>query len=262
LSKSATHAADRSAQSLAAAFARNRLLATFSPADRAMLEQSSEIVELRRGETLIEAGGEVTASYFPCTGSMVSKILLLQDGRTVEVATIGNEGAVGGIVSCGTAPAFARALVQIAGFAVRIDIRDLETLKSRSPHVRTLFCRYSDALLAQVMQSVACNAFHVIEARFCRWLLTVHDRVGLEDIPLTQEDFAQMLGVQRTTVTAIARSLQTKGLISHKRGSISILDRPAMEKASCECYRDVKTHFHTILPETKPQKIVDSGTGV
>ncbi len=260
VSKAATNAGDAKSLALATGFARNRLLATFAPADRALLEPAAEIVRLRPGETLVPAGGEVTATYFPCTGAMVSMALLLHDGRSVEVATIGNEGAVGGIVSCGSAPAFARALVQIGGDAVRVDLRRLEAVKGRSPHIRGLFCRYADALLAQVMQSVACNAFHVREARFCRWLLTVHDRLGGDNIPLTQEDFAQMLGVQRTTVNAISRDLEAKGLISHRRGSIRILDRDAMEASSCECYRDVKAHFHGVLPEIKPQKVADSGT--
>lgn len=254
----AANNADEKSLGLATGFVQNRLLATFSPSDRAILEQSADLVKLHRGDTLIEAGADVPAVYFPCTGSIASMVVLLHDGRTVEVATIGNEGAVGGIVSCGSAPAFGRVIVQMAGEAIRIDLRDLESVKIRSAHVRDLFCRYADALLSQVMQSVACNAFHLSEARFCRWLLTVHDRVGLDDIPLTQENFAQMLGVQRTTVSAIARSLHAKGLIRHWRGGITILDRTSLEEASCECHRDVAAHFHAILPEIKPQKVFDA----
>ena len=239
-------------------FAANRLLATFSVAERALLEPSATVVELRRGEILFEAGMDVPATHFPSAGTVVAIVVDVQDGRTVEVATIGKEGAVGGIVSGGKAPAFGRAIVQVAGFALRVELKALEAAKARSPHVRDLFARYADALLAQVMQSVACNAFHAIEARCCRWLLTAQDRSGGSHIPLTQEYLAEMLGVQRTTVTAVARMLQEQGLIRYRRGSIQILDRAAVEKRSCECYYNVERHFREVLPEIRPQKIIDA----
>jgi CRP-like cAMP-binding protein len=185
-------------------------------------------------------------------------VIGVADGRTVEVATVGKEGVVGGIVSGGKAPAFGRAVVQVPGFALRVDLKALEAAKARSPHIRDLFARYADALLAQVMQSVACNAFHAIEARCCRWLLTAQDRSGGTHIPLTQEYLAEMLGVQRTTVSAVARMLQEQGLISYRRGSIQILDRTAVEKRSCECYQNVEQHFREVLPEVRPQKIADA----
>ena len=239
-------------------FAANRLLSTFSPAERALLEPSATLVELRRGEILFEAGSDVPATHFPSAGTVVAIVVGVDDGRTVEVATIGKEGAVGGIVSGGKAPAFGRAVVQVAGFALRVDLKALEAAKARSPHIRDLFARYADALLAQVMQSVACNAFHPLEARCCRWLLTAQDRAGTETIPLTQEFLAEMLGVQRTTVSAVARMLQEQGLIRYRRGSIQILDRAAVMKRSCECYLNVEQHFREVLPEIRPQKIVDA----
>src|SRR3954447_14523215 len=234
-------------------FAANRLLSTFSVAERALLEPSATLVELRRGEILFEAGMDVPATHFPSAGTVVAIVVSVDDGRTVEVATIGKEGAVGGIVSGGKAPAFGRAVVQVPGFALRVELQALEAAKARSPHVRELFARYADALLAQVMQSVACNAFHPIEARCCRWLLTAQDRAGGEDIPLTQEYLAEMLGVQRTTVSAVARGLQEQGLIGYRRGTIRMLDREAVEARSCECYGTVKRHFHEVLPEVRPQ---------
>ena len=239
-------------------FAANRLLSTFSVAERALLEPSATLVELRRGEILFEAGTDVPATHFPSAGTVVAIVVVVADGRTVEVATIGKEGAVGGIVSGGKAPAFGRAIVQVPGYALRVDLKALEAAKARSPHVRDLFARYADALLAQVMQSVACNAFHAIEARCCRWLLTAQDRSGGTHIPLTQEYLAEMLGVQRTTVSAVARMLQEHGLIRYRRGSIQILDRAAVEKRSCECYSNVEQHFRDVLPEVRPQKIVDA----
>lgn len=239
-------------------FASNRLLSTFSPADRQLIEGAAVAVELHRGEVLFDAGGEVPATHFPAAGTVVALVIGVADGRTVEVATIGKEGAVGGIVSGGKAPAYARAVCQIPGTALKVDLKAIEAAKTRSPHVRDLFSRYSDALLAQVMQSVACNAFHPLEARCCRWLLTAQDRASGEDIPLTQEYLAEMLGVQRTTVTAVAGSLQDQGLIRYRRGTIQILDRPQVERRACECYGLVEVHFQQVLPEVKPQKILDA----
>ena len=239
-------------------FAGNRLLSTFSPADRQLIEGAASPVELKRGEVLFEPGGEVPTTHFPAAGTVVALVIGMSDGRTVEVATIGKEGAVGGIVSGGKAPAYARAVVQVPGAALRVDLRVLEAAKARSSHIRDLFCSYADALLAQVMQSVACNAFHPIEARCCRWLLTAQDRAGGDDIPLTQESLAEMLGVQRTTVSAVARSLQDQGLIRYRRGTIQILERGRIVQKACECYESVERHFREVLPEVKPQKILDA----
>jgi CRP-like cAMP-binding protein len=242
-------------------FANNRLLSTLSPAERALIEPSASIVELRRGDILFEPGADVPATHFPSAGTVVAIVVGIADGRTVEVATIGKEGAVGGIVSGGRAPAYARAVVQVPGLALRVDLKALEAAKARSPYIRDLFARYADALLAQVMQSVACNSFHPLEARCCRWLLTAQDRSGGNEIPLTQEYLAEMLGVQRTTVSAVARILQDKGLIRYRRGTIRILDRAAVEKRSCECYASVERHFREVLPEMRPQKIADAAEG-
>jgi CRP-like cAMP-binding protein len=245
------------ASPLAVHFASNRLLSTFTPADRMVIEDSATPVQLGRGEVLFEPGSEVPATHFPSAGTVVALVVGIADGRTVEVATIGKEGAVGGIVSGGKAPAFARAVVQIPGTALKVDLKAIEAAKLRSPHVRDLFARYSDALLAQVMQSVACNAFHPLEARCCRWLLTAQDRAAGEYISLTQEYLAEMLGVQRTTVSAVARSLQGQGLIRYRRGTIRILNRTAVESRACECYQSVERHFREVLPEVRPQKILD-----
>lgn len=238
-------------------FAGNRLLATLTPSDRALLDSAANMVELARSTVLFGAGDEVSAAYFPSPGTMISLLIDLADGRSMEVATIGKEGAVGGIISCGKPPAFARAEVQIPGSAIKIDIKALEAAKTRSSHIRDVFCRYSDALLAQIMQSVACNAAHPLEARLCRWLLTTQDRSGSDELPLTQEYLAEMLGVQRTTVSGVARSLQAHGLISYRRGSVHILRRDLIEERACECYECVEEHFRNVLPEVKPQIVLD-----
>jgi CRP-like cAMP-binding protein len=252
---------DNTTLNVALQFAGNRLLASLKPAERAILEPSMSAVLLNRGDVLFEPGEDVTHSYFPGPGVVASLVITMADGRAVEAATIGREGAVGGIVSAGNKPAFARAVVQIGGTALKIETAALEAAKERSSIIRDLFSRYADTLLAQTMQSVACNALHPIDARLCRWLLTTHDRVDSDEIALTQEYLAEMLGVQRTTVSGVARVLQERGLISYTRGRMVILDRAAIEQCACECYSDVQNHFRAVLPETRPQKVVDTKTG-
>ena len=231
------------------AFARNRLLATFSTEVRAIIEPFTEVVDLELGGIVHASGANVVSSYFPFGSTMISLGVELADGRTVEVASIGQEGAVGGIVSCGHAPAFAHAEVMVPGPALRVPMKLLEEAKMSSGHIRNLFCRFSDYLLAQVMQSVACNAFHPIEARAARWLLTAQDRAG-DRIELTQEALAGMLGAQRTTVNAVARVLQDEGLISTRRGVIQVMDRVGLKRRSCECYAAVESHFGGVIGST------------
>jgi len=233
--------------SLDAAFAGNRLLATLSPSERELLGPHMTMVRLEPGDAVLTAGGLVEQSLFPFDGLMVSMIVELSGGRSVEVASIGKEGAVGGVVSAGAAPAFTNGVVQIAGSAAAVPMGVLQAAKQASPHLQHLFCRYADALLAQVMQSVACNSFHPIEARSARWLLHAQDRVGGDRLALTQESLAGLLGVQRTTVNAVARVLQEQGLIANRRGAIQVVDRDGLEQAACECYAKVEGHFSAIL---------------
>src|SRR6266851_4562898 len=150
----------------------NRLLAAVPAIDRALLEPHAEFVELAPGKVLFEPEEDVVITHFPLTGTMAGLIVVLEDGRTAEAASIGREGAIGGIVSAGHKPAFARAVIQIGGPAFSVPTARLEDAKRRSPVFHDLFARYADALLAQMMQSVACNALHSIEARCSRWLLS------------------------------------------------------------------------------------------
>lgn len=228
------------------AFARNRLLATFPSEARALIEPHSSVVDLDLGSIVHASGADVVNSFFPFGPTMISLGLDLADGRTIEVASIGQEGAAGGIVSCGKAPAFAHAEVIVAGPALMVPMPALEEAKAGSGHIRNLFCRFSDYLLSQVMQSVACNAFHQIEARAARWLLTAQDRAG-DRIELTQESLAGLLGAQRTTVNAVARILQDEGLIGSRRGMIQVIDRAGLKRRACECYDAVETHFGGII---------------
>ncbi|HET6941632.1 MAG TPA: Crp/Fnr family transcriptional regulator, partial [Sphingomicrobium sp.] len=180
---------------LDAAFSGNLLLATFSAEVRALLDAGAEVVDLDIGQHVQSRGQDVAWSYFPFGTTMISLVVELSDGRSVQVASIGREGAVGGIVSCGHAPAFAEAKVIVAGPAIRVTMKALEEAKSRSSFLGNLFCRFSDYLLAEVMQSATCNSFHSIQQRAARWLLTAQDRAG-DRIELTQEALAELLGVQ------------------------------------------------------------------
>lgn len=229
-----------------AAFAGNRLLSTFPPDVRAMMEPHSAVIELALAETVLVPRQHVEQSLFPFDSTMISMVVELDGGRSIEVASVGREGALGGIVSCGNAPAFTRATVQVAGPALRVPMRVLEDAKQRSPFLQHLFCRFSDYLLAQVMQSVPCTLFHSIEQRAALWLLTAQDRGG-DCIELTQEALAGLLGVQRTSLNAAIRSLQAQGLIETRRGSIRIVDRAGLKRLACECYSALRAHFDNVI---------------
>jgi CRP-like cAMP-binding protein len=228
------------------AFAGNRLLSTFSREARALVEPYGETVELSAGQTVLARGDQVSSSLFPIGSTMISMTVQLSGGRGAEVASVGREGAVGGIVSCGHAPAFSRAEVLMPGAAFRVPMEALEEAKSCSPFIANLFCRFSDYLLAEVMQSVACNAFHSIPERAARWLLHAQDRAG-DRIELTQETFAGLLGVQRTTVNAVVQELSSEGLIATGRGRIRVLDRVGLKRRACECYERIEEHFAAVI---------------
>jgi CRP-like cAMP-binding protein len=242
MNRSATDELDR----IDEAFAENRLLSSFPTEARALIEPFGTVVDLDLGAVIHPRGTNVEATYFPFGTAMVSLVVEMTGGRSIEAASIGHEGAVGGIVSCGNAPAFARAQVLVAGRALRVPMEALEEAKMRSGHIRNLFCRYSDYLLAQVMQSAACNAFHPIEQRAARWLLTAQDRAGSR-IELTQEAFAGLVGVQRTTVNAVVKILQDEGLIATRRGAIQVVDRAGLKKRACECYDSLEHHFASVI---------------
>ncbi|MBW0007265.1 MAG: Crp/Fnr family transcriptional regulator [Sphingomonas sp.] len=204
------------------------------------------MIEVNPGDVVLTRGDAVRASIFPVGPTMISMTVELTGGRTAEVASIGREGAVGGIVSCGHAPAFSRAEVLIPGSAFRVPMEALEDAKNRSPFVANLFCRYSDYLLAQVMQSVACNAYHSIPERAARWLLHAQDRAG-DRIELTQEAFAGLLGVQRTTVNAVIKDLASDGLLATGRGKVTVIDRAGLKHRACECYERLEEHFNAVI---------------
>lgn len=228
-------------------FEGNLLLKSLNQADRALLSPHLDRFTVGKGETLFEAGREVAAISFPCDHTIVTLVIAMRDGRTAETATIGREGAVGAVVSDGSLPASTHAVVQIGGPVLRMDAQRLQSALQRSASLRNLFTRYSDCLIAQILQSVACNALHPIEQRCLRWLLTLQDRIGSESLPVTHELLAAMLGVQRTYLTRILRSLQEQNLVRVGRARITIVDPAEASRAACECHDSVKRHFETVL---------------
>jgi CRP-like cAMP-binding protein len=228
------------------AFAGNRLLSTFDAQTRALIEPHGELVELKLGDIVLERGEQVRSSLFPMGPTTISMSVELSGGRSVEVASVGREGAVGGIVSCGQAPAFSHATVLVPGQAFKVPMSALEEAKRRSPFVGNLFCRFSDYLLSQVMQSAACTAFHSIPERAARWLLHTQDRAG-DRIELTQEALAGLLGIQRTTLNAVLRTLQEEGLVASGRGVVHVTDRAGLKHRACECYQRLEDHFGAVI---------------
>lgn len=232
--------------------ARNRLLAALDPRHRRLIESDLEEVTLSKGKVLYEPGADVTHIYFPCDGTVASLILNLHDGATAESAMVGQEGAVGGIVSQGDKPAFTRAVVQLGGKALRLKASQLNKAERQSVALREHFARYADCLLAQVLQSVACNAVHSFDSRLARWLLTIQDRTGQADLPVTLTFIAEMLGVQRQYASRVAGELARAGVIERKQGCVTVCSRKKLEAQACECYGYLRRHFERLLPGVYP----------
>ena len=217
----------------------NRLLAALPREEYERLAPHLELVRLTPGKILYHAGDVVRAAYFP-KGGMLCLLSTTERGRTIEVAMIGDEGMAGIpiILRSGTAPY--QVMVQLAGNALRVRGDTLRAEFNRGGRLQDLLLRYTHTLLMQVAQSAACNRFHTVEQRLCRWLLVSRDRVQTDTLHLTQEFLSHMLGAPRSSVTAVAVALQTRGLIRYSRGRITLLDRRGLEASSCECYRLVR----------------------
>ncbi|MBL8770415.1 MAG: Crp/Fnr family transcriptional regulator [Phenylobacterium sp.] len=225
---------------------RNSLLEALPPADRDAIAPYLVSVELARGRILYDPGDPIDFAYFPHDG-IISLMTLMESGAAIESATIGPEGGLGLMAAVAPRQSLSRAIVQSPLNAARIGVDRLREVWERSPVFRSLVDRHSEALYGHAIQSVACNALHSVEERFCRWLLTCHDRIASDRMALTQEFLADMLGVQRTTVTAVAGSLQEKGVIRYRRGVVDIVDRRALLQATCECYGVIRGHYERLL---------------
>lgn len=221
------------------AVSQNDLLRALPPADFDLLAPHLTIVSLEQGQILSDAGEFVEYVYFPHT-AVVSFLAVMEHGQTVETATVGRNGLVGGVTGLGRWRAFARALVQVPGTASRIHGDHFRSVFRRSEALTKLVSRSVQSTVVQIQQTAACNALHTVEQRLCRWLLLTQDFADTNVLPLTQGFLSQMLGVRRTTVTQAVGKLESAGMIRSQRGSIAITDRKALEQAACECYHDLR----------------------
>lgn len=205
-----------------------------------------------RGAVLYEPGDPVRHVYFPCGASLVSYIVVLEDGQAIECALVGREGAIGGIVSQGRLPSYSRAQVQFPGEFLRIDSGKLEELKLQSLTLRHLFARYADCLMANIFQQVACNAAHSIEQRAAKWLIAAMERTGNHNIPLTQEQLSAMMGVGRSYISRVIQSLKAVGLLATRRGQLVVRDLDGLHRLACGCNALVRRHFDEVLKGVYP----------
>jgi CRP-like cAMP-binding protein len=218
---------------------KNSLLNGLSAADIALLRPNLKKVRMIRGEFLHPVGVQIKHVYFPDSG-MVSMLTVMKSGEQIETAIIGSEGVVGGWVAIDSRNANTQSTVQVEGAAWQISAAKFLEMYDASQPFRSVVNNYQGIILFQAQQSAACHAMHSVESRLCRWLLLSQDLLGSEQVPLTQEFLSHMLGVQRSSVSLCAHSLQKSGLIRYSRGKIKVQDRKGLEECACECYSVIR----------------------
>ena len=226
----------------------NQLLAAIPSADWLRWLPELEPIELPLGLVLYESGRTLDHVYFPID-AIVSLLYVMENGDSAEIAVVGNEGVVGISLFMGGESTPSRAVVQSAGHGVRMTADAIQAEFYRSAPVMHLMLRYTQALITQTAQTAVCNRHHTLDKQLCRWLLLSMDRLQGNDLVMTQELIANMLGVRREGVTEAALKLQAAGLIRHARGRITVIDRPGLERRVCECYAVVKSEYDRLLPE-------------
>jgi CRP-like cAMP-binding protein len=224
------------------------LLATLPDAEAQRWLPQLERVEMPLGQVLYESGGTLSHVYFPTT-AIVSLLYVMENGASAEIAVVGNEGIVGISLFMGGDSTSSRAVVQSAGLGYRLKAQIMKDDFNRAGPVLHLLLRYTQALITQMAQTAVCNRHHSLDQQLCRWLLLSLDRLQGNELVMTQELIANMLGVRREGVTEGALKLQQAGLIRYARGHITVLDRDGLEKRSCECYAVVKKEYDRLLPE-------------
>ena len=235
----------------------NRLLALLPPKDYARLRPHLQPIPLQYRQSLYRAHRPIGFVYFIETG-VGSLVNTMANGQASEVGTIGNEGLVGLPIVFGDDRTPTSVYIQVPGAGLRMKAALFKKELTRSASMRTVMLHYAHAFFNQVAQSAACNQFHSIEQRCCRWMLMTHDRMQSDEFLLTQEFLAMMLGVQRTGVTAAAGTLQRAGLIRYKRGNVTIIDRRGLIRRSCECYGVSKKEFDRLLGGRALRKVQSS----
>jgi CRP-like cAMP-binding protein len=226
----------------------NHLLSALPPSDLERIATRLEPVALPLGEALYESGDQLSHVFFPTT-AIVSLLYVMENGASAEIAVVGNEGIVGIALFMGGETMPNRAVVQSAGTAFRLKGSLLKTEFNRGGALQHLLLRYTLAMLTQMAQTAVCNRHHSVDQQLCRWLLLSLDRLPSNELSMTQELIANMLGVRREGVTEAAGKLQVAGLINYRRGRITVLDRPGLEARVCECYDVVRKEFLRLLPD-------------
>ena len=225
---------------------RNHLLQAMPAAEFEVLRPHLEFVELVREAVLVQAGAPLTHVYLPHSG-VISLVVSLSEGQTVEVAMVGRDSVFGAAAALDGRISLTDAVVMLPGTASILDVANFRAAADRSGAFRTLLLRHEQALFAQAQQSAACNASHSVEARLSRWLLRARDLCDSENLPQTQEFLAQMIGVQRNAVSIVAHALQQAGIIRYSRGHIEITNLEGLRETSCECYQAVKAQYDRLL---------------
>jgi len=225
----------------------NQLIAALPDAAWQRWLPDLESVDMPLGQVLYESGGVLTHVYFPTT-AIVSLLYVMENGASAEIAVVGNEGIVGISLFMGGGSTPSRAVVQSAGQGYRLSADAMKLEFDRAGPLSHLLLRYTQALITQMAQTAVCNRHHSLDQQLCRWLLLSLDRLAGNELVMTQELIANMLGVRREGVTEAAHKLQQAGLIRYARGHILALDRPGLEKRSCECYAVVKQEYDRLLP--------------
>lgn len=232
-------------------YAENHLLAALLPAERERIFPHLELVSMPLGKVLYESGDVLRHVYFPAD-CIVSLLYVLENGASAEISVVGNDGLIGIALFMGGETTPSRAIVQSAGHAYRLIGPRLKEEFHRNGQLQLLLLRYTQALLTQMSQTAVCNRHHSVDQQLCRWLLLSLDRLSHNQLTMTQELIANMLGVRREGVTAAAGKLQKLGAIRYARGRITVLDRPLVEQLCCECYSVVKRETDRLLPNPHP----------
>ena len=233
----------------------NNLLRRLSDADYGLIAPHIARAEADANDLLYSPGDAVETVYFPCGPGLVSYLVTNEDGRDVETILVGREGAVGGIVSQGSLPAYTRIIVKFGGPFVRMPVGKLEAAKLKSPSIRNIFARYADCMLAQVFQSTACNAIHSIEQRTAKWIISAMERTnGDNAVPLTHEQLATLLGVGRSYASRVIQTFKAEGVLETRRGAILVRNLDVLRQRSCRCNEAVKDHFEEVLRGVYPSE--------
>ncbi|TMK48634.1 MAG: Crp/Fnr family transcriptional regulator [Alphaproteobacteria bacterium] len=238
----------------------NNLLRRLNAADYALIAPHLSQEDATANDLLYAPGDDVNTVHFPCGPSLATFLVANEDGRDVETILVGREGAVGGIVSQGFLPAYSRIRVKFGGPFARLAIGKLDAAKAKSKTLSNVFARYADCMLAQTFQSTACNAIHSIEQRTAKWIVSAMERTDADNnVPLTHEQLATLLGVGRSYTSRVIQTLKAEGILETRRGSILVRNPDALKARACLCNKSVKNHFEEVLRGVYPTEEAASG---